>query len=564
MKDNVFNSLPIIAHAIARKCGVRVRCGGAQAYTDGNIVQLPESGTVPRNALLGYLVHECAHVRYTDFSIAYSNDLVRWLTNVYEDTRIERKIRKAYLGASRLLMATMRYLQQEPQQPIQSTLDALLRFVALDCWCRHRNMTDVLDSELERCSSYLIGQVPNALLETIRQVNDKIPTAKSTKDCVLIAEEVVGLLQVKQQPNGQSSSSSNENHGTTEKVSSERTPSDAFGPEAKAEEVSKPNTSNGKPSNEQGCSDDVSMPSACSQPTEAADQNKDVPASLDSFFDISARMKSEIETHQSVGQGSTALLPDGPLGMVMARNLDFSDKARAVLESGKRNSIGLRRQLQGLVQARGRTQKRLSNGGRNLNSQKLTRLCTWNPRVFNRWTEHPCTATAVHLLVDMSGSMRGVRERVAAESAIALFLALHSLPDCNPAISIFQGRGRTVGVLRHGEALTESTKSRLSVFEATGGTPLFRALGDVLIELSQTKEKRKVIFVITDGDPDQPHETHRLVKTIEKCPDLDIVGIGICSETSWLFEKSVRLDDISALPDVLFGLAKDMALAGIH
>ncbi len=160
--------------------------------------------------------------------------------------------------------------------------------------------------------------------------------------------------------------------------------------------------------------------------------------------------------------------------------------------------------------------------------------------------------------------MRGERERVAAESAIALFLALHSLPGCNPAISIFQGRGRTISVFRHGEALTESTKARLSAFEAGGGTPLFRALGDVLVELSMTKEKRKVIFVITDGDPDSPHETHALVKLIEKTPDTDIIGIGICSETGWLFEKSVRIDDIGTLSEVLFSLAKDMALAGIR
>ena len=121
-----------------------------------------------------------------------------------------------------------------------------------------------------------------------------------------------------------------------------------------------------------------------------------------------------------------------------------------------------------------------------------------------------------------------------------------------------------MGVLRHGENLTEVTKPRLSVIEAGGGTPLFPALGDVLVELSMTKEKRKVIFVITDGDPDSPHETHALVKLIEKTPDTDIVGIGICSETSWLFEKSVRIDDIETLPEALFSLAKDMAFTGIR
>ena len=564
MKDNVFNSLPIITHAVARRCGVRVRCGGSQAFTDGNIVQLPESSTIPRPVLLGYLVHECAHVRYTDFTVQHENDLIRWLTNVYEDARVERKIRAAYLGASRLLIATMSFLQQEPNDAPQSTLEKVLRFVALDCWCRHRQMAEVLGQEFASSLSDVSSVIPKTMIEAIRAINDRLPKAKSTDDCHSLAVEVFSLIKgllesISPTPN------TKENHGTVEKAESEITPSTESGAEADSQKVSQPIDSEDNASGVQGCASDASSASCRSQPS-STDEAKTmaIPSGLRSFYDITACLKSEIDQASQPGSGSASVLPTGPLGMKMARSQILSEKAQAMLQSGKRNSVGLRRQLQGLVQARGRTLRRLSNGGRNLNRSKLCRLSLWNPRVFNRYQEHQTTETAVHLLVDMSGSMRGMRERVAGESAIALFLALHTLPGCNPALSIFQGRGRTVGVLRHGEALTEATKSRLSVIEASGGTPLFQALGDVLVELAMTKEKRKVIFVITDGDPDSPHETHALVKCIEKTPDTDIVGIGICSETSWLFEKSVRIDDIDTLSEVLFSLAKDMALAGIR
>ena len=564
MKDNVFNSLPIIAHAIGRRCGVRVRCGGSQAYTDGNIVQLPESSSIPRPVLLGYLVHECAHVRYTDFSIQHDNDLIRWLTNVYEDARVERKIRSAYLGASRLLMATMAFLQQEPLEPSQSTLDALLRFVALDCWCRYRAMGELLGDSLVKVEAELQPMLSMSFLDSIKAVNDRLPQAKSTADCHAMAQALYELLKG-MLPSDSPTQTSKENHGTVEKAASERTPSKASGPEAEVNEVSQPSRSDGEPSDVQGCASDASSPSEPSQSTDSSKSSStEVPSSLQSFYDITARLKAEIDQQAGLGAGTKTVLPEGPLGMKLARSQTFSDKARAMLEGGLRNSVGLRRQLQGLVQAQGRTLTRLSNRGRYLNRSKLCRLSLWNPRVFNRYQEHQTTETAVHLLVDMSGSMRGIRERIAGESALALFLALRSLPGCNPALSIFQGRGRTVGVLRHGENLTEATKPRLSVIEAGGGTPLYPALGDVLVELSMTKEKRKVIFVITDGDPDSPHETHALVKLIEKTPDTDIVGIGICSETSWLFEKSVRIDDIETLPEVLFSLAKDMALTGIR
>ena len=411
----------------------------------------------------------------------------------------------------------------------------------------------------------LKGLVPCALLDDIAALNDKITLAKTTEDCVAIAKEVFDLLKAHQQTNGQTLSSTKENHGTVETVEGNSSSSEGLSSKGTGKESLQPKDLTPGNSDVQGCASEASATSMTSQSRMPnGDSVTDLPSGLQSFFDISTRIKSEIDQHVTQGSGKAYGLPEGPLGMNFNRRGDFTDKARAVLESGRRNSVGLRRQLQGLVQARGRAQKRLCERGRDLNRSKVARLSLWNPRVFNRWTEHPTTETAVHLLVDMSGSMRGERERVAAESAIALFLALHSLPGCNPAISIFQGRGRTISVFRHGEALTESTKARLSAFEAGGGTPLFRALGDVLVELSMTKEKRKVIFVITDGDPDSPHETHALVKLIEKTPDTDIVGIGIYSETGWLFEKSVRIDDIGTLSEVLFSLAKDMALAGIR
>ena len=465
MKDNVFNSLPIIAHAVARRCGVRVRCGGSQAFTDGNIVRLPESSSIPRPVLLGYLVHECAHVRYTDFTVQHENDLIRWLTNVYEDARVERKIRAAYLGASRLLIATMSFLQQEPNDAPQSTLEKVLRFVALDCWCRHRQMAEVLGQELASSLSDVSSLIPKTMIEAIRAINDRLPKTKSTDDCHSLALEVFSLVKgllesISPTPN------TKENHGTVEKGGSE-TPSQS---EAEMKEYSQSNDSDESSSGRSGDNLDESKHSNGSQSTKADyPAVKEIPPGLRSFYDISTCLKSEIDEESQNGESKTSGLPTGPLGMKMARAQTFTDKAQAMLESGKRNSVGLRRQLQGLVQARGRTLRRLSNGGRNLNRSKLCRLSLWNPRVFNRYQEHQTTETAVHLLVDMSGSMRGMRERVAGESAIALFLALHTLPGCNPALSIFQGRGRTVGVLRHGEALTEATKSRLSVIEASGG-----------------------------------------------------------------------------------------------
>lgn len=69
----MFNSIapmPIIVKNYARKFGVTVRMQGSLAYTNGKTITIPRLDiTDPIKARLayGYLAHESAHVRYTDF-----------------------------------------------------------------------------------------------------------------------------------------------------------------------------------------------------------------------------------------------------------------------------------------------------------------------------------------------------------------------------------------------------------------------------------------------------------------------------------------------------------------
>ena len=563
MKTNIFNSLPIIAHAVGRKCGVKVQCSGDTACTDGRVVVLPESETIPQDALLGYLVHECAHIRYTDFSIAFENSLIRWLTNMYEDARIERKISKEYIGAHRLLISTMQFLQNEEQPEMTDSIESILNFVALDCWCRHRHMENVLRDAYMKSVARVRMCISSKEEAQIRQINDELPKATRTADCLALAQKLYAWLENKLKSSDSNASSS---------ASEQSSPNQDQNAQSKAGSVQVGETPENKEKTVgQSTGEPIQAPSDVQASTSNATEEKKMPKTASdlasyevgnqlSQYDISSQMKQEIDR----GGQRDSLLPQGQLGMKRTTIKDLSEKAKVMVESGRRNSVGLRRQLQGLVQAQCRCKKRPIDSGRRINARRVARLSAWNPRVFTKLETHESTATAVHLLLDMSGSMRGFREQIAGESAIALFLALKTLPHCNPALSIFRGRGKTISIFAHGENLTQQTAGRLSELEAGGGTPLFQGLADVLVELAQTKEKRKVIFVVTDGDPDEPHETHALVKAIEASPGIDIVGIGICSETSWLFDKSVRLDDVTKLPEVLFGLAKDLALAGIR
>ncbi|KOE89724.1 hypothetical protein ACS91_10020, partial (plasmid) [Vibrio parahaemolyticus] len=97
-KRTVYNALPIVAAAYGEKFGVKVALGSDTASTDGQTIVIPN---VPddypnMDAVWGYLAHEAAHVRFTDFNVERRRGLHAHLTNVIEDCRIERAMPGVY------------------------------------------------------------------------------------------------------------------------------------------------------------------------------------------------------------------------------------------------------------------------------------------------------------------------------------------------------------------------------------------------------------------------------------------------------------------------------------
>lgn len=65
-------ALPIVAANYAQRFNVPVIIGGTDAKTDGSTIFLPAVDTDnphTANLLWGYLAHEAAHIRFTDFGV---------------------------------------------------------------------------------------------------------------------------------------------------------------------------------------------------------------------------------------------------------------------------------------------------------------------------------------------------------------------------------------------------------------------------------------------------------------------------------------------------------------
>ena len=64
--------MAIMIKNYARKFGVSLRMQGSVAYTNGQLITIPRldmTNKIIARLAYGYLAHESAHVRYTDFSV---------------------------------------------------------------------------------------------------------------------------------------------------------------------------------------------------------------------------------------------------------------------------------------------------------------------------------------------------------------------------------------------------------------------------------------------------------------------------------------------------------------
>ena len=102
---DILNSLPLLASVLGRNYGVTVQIGGDSAYTNGNEIHIP---SLPLNCdeemvglARGYIDHESAHIRFTDFEVlqeAKLDPVTHHLWNSIEDWRVEERLSSLYPG----------------------------------------------------------------------------------------------------------------------------------------------------------------------------------------------------------------------------------------------------------------------------------------------------------------------------------------------------------------------------------------------------------------------------------------------------------------------------------
>ena len=224
-----------------------------------------------------------------------------------------------------------------------------------------------------------------------------------------------------------------------------------------------------------------------------------------------------------------------------------------LMREGIQRSAQLRGKLSAILDAQTRQQKWLARSGKRIDGRKLHRVKTGHANVFIRRTERETPDTAVHLLVDRSASMSETIH-IANQAVAALALAISSVPRCDVAVSAFPGMGGGVS-----PAITrgQPVRPNLDLIPpyASGGTPMARAMLYALRELATSNRSRKVLIVVTDGEPDNRFNVTYLNDLSRN--EVSTYGIGINSDAvTSLFDQSVVISDVSELSEALFRIAR--------
>lgn len=589
---DVINCLPLLASVLGDRYGVQVQIGGHEACTNGKIIRIPalpvDCDKTALALVKGYIDHESAHIRHSDFDVIRQAGLdksTRYLCNAIEDWRVERRISALYPGCRQNLDWLIRRFfveEEDARAGEKSPALGVLSYVLLTV--RSWDVAAVNGPRTRTRAQ--VGQAYPGLAEKLDAVLDRVRLdCPDTAAALEAAKELVQIIRAFQpeepekehQGGGEQKQNGKEQGGRQAPTSSASKSEEPEKEGSKEQPVSASSSGSEADGNESPteseqpvCSDSVGEPQENGD-TETGEGGDEAGDGGNGTIELGAFLDAldEDSLPKNLGERIAGELADAGAsapagGSVAVATPGFrvvTELASEEITKASRCSIALRKRLQGLLQANELRHVAMGRRGK-LDAHKLHRLSTANPRVFGREENQPRQNSAVHLLLDCSGSMSGVPIQLARQACYAVAKALEPIKGVNAAVTAFpaiaEGERGVKPLVRHGEKVS----NQFGV-EGIGGTPLAPALWWVMQNLYAQKEERKIVIIITDGRPDNVPACHAALSKM-RVLGMEVYGIGIRLPLilTLLPRTSKVIFDLSELAPAVFGLLQAALLKG--
>ena len=535
---DVLNCLPLLASILGDRYGVQVRIGGKEACTNGKVIHLPSLPMDCEPELLAlarsFVDHESGHIRHTDFSVLKAENLDPVTFNLFnclEDWRVEKKLSGIFPGCRKNLNWLIRRFfveQAQPRAGDDSPALAVLDYVLLTV--RAWDVNDVTPARQNAAN--IIEQHFPSLKEALDAILVKVYIhCPDTAAAVAYARQIALCIRQWEPPQPAATTKCTGKNGQGDLPQLTKEDTDSASQIYQQAETVQP------------------LRALSDLPLKALfhAEVKDLPQHIGEIMAIELTSCSS----ESTGDALTVAVE----GTRQAASLPAEQKLQAL-----QASIALRTRLQGFLQAQ--TQRRCSIGRRGtLHASSLHRLQVGNARVFQKGSMQLGLNTAVHILLDVSGSMAGAPINLANQACFAVATALSHIRGVNPAVTVFPAVSETNSVfpvMRHGQTVPDMFDLR-----ASGGTPLAGAVWWVLQTMLPLKEQRKIILVITDGMPDSPLAASNAIGVAQEL-GFEVYGLGIRDEhiSHLLPNTSKVVNDLPDLVPAMFAMLQAALLKG--
>ncbi len=550
MNHPLKNALPIVAAAYGEKFGVKVLIQGQDAFTDGERIVIPTANPDDphyQQIAWGYLAHEAAHIRHTNFEMvqkASSKPIRKALLNIIEDVRIENELAKDYPGTRRSISQVIEYMVDTQQMSVPeqlepaSNLQAWLLFRLRCHFLGQKALTPLYQAVDERVRQLF----PAAAMSRLSAMLTAVPSLVSTGEVLKLVDAIVSMLEEESRPPQDESDADGGDDIGQDASNYSNNSSDSQTPEADSSAMGD--------AAETGDSDHSDQADNLRQALEASAAQFEP----DTFAQVAEVLSEQAEGHQGVT----------PLSLPQAEHAMLGDEAILTLSASE--SAQIRARLRGMVQSSQDNRNHAKRHGLRVATHRLAASQAGESRLFIQRQPRIAPNAAVHLLVDISGSMgkpigEGNRKyfHVANEAALALAMALEGIPGVVPAVSYFPGIHQEVSIALLPK---QSVRHRAACFDQKprGCTPMAQAMWFAANSLLAQKQKRKLMIVLTDGDPDDWAATHDIVDRCRRS-GFELLGIGIQTRSvEKFFPQSIVINDVKDLKRELFEVTQQLLI----
>lgn len=522
----VQQALPVVAASYARKFGVTVRMTGMKAFTNGSVITIPRLDLSDPHVVrvaYGYLAHEAAHVRHTNFRVLAlhrNSFLMKTLVNILEDSRVERIVGREFIGVWENLELLRndheswdQFVNALTTMPdLQLLLGGLIAYLAsyIQQFKRQRPRAALVLRELRRRCPDLKRRL---MLRKIFRWALQVHKATNTRAVCELAECLLADID--------------KLFDTTHEM---QAPDDEQDYEPGQELIKA----------------EEDMARACNNDAASVIPGAGFASRINGMVNLDSASRDDF--------GCMLVNPARPGLPDFGRFLDKGTARRMVRM--------LRQKILAFVNS---ARDSVADHGRYLDIPRAQFVRCGESRIFRPRAYERDPSTDVTVLIDCSGSMLGrdgnrnsgeTRARLAALAALILSAAFDGIPEVRVQVLAFPGEAGELDLVKD---FTQDTMRRAAYFDQQprGSTPLAQALYMAAGRL--TSVDRHVILVLTDGIPDSISLATQAINQLEDS-GYDVMAIGMATDFAQkLFKNSVSIDvqKLSTLPEVMVGLLSD-------